>query len=72
MVSWADGDRDWKFVDFAIADDAIAEPTETFTVDLTDPAGGALMGSPSIATIQIPASDQPRPKPASSGGGASA
>jgi hypothetical protein len=65
-VSWADGDADWKFVEFLIVNDTVEEPTESFTVELSNPTGGAVIGPQSSATVQI--QDQP-PQPASGGGG---
>jgi len=68
-VSWADGDADWKFVEFLIVNDTVEEPTESFTVELSNPTGGAVIGPQSSATVRIEMSDQPLPEPASGGGG---
>ena len=67
-VSWADGDADWKFVEFLIVNDTVEEPAESFTVELSNPTGGAVIGPQSSATVQIQMSDRP-PQPASGGGG---
>ena len=70
-VSWADGESGWKPVVIPLVNDTIEEPTETFTVELSDPTGGAVLGELTTVTIQIFANDQPRPTPSSkSGGGA--
>ncbi len=69
-LSWADGDPDSRFVDFTIIDDELAESGEAFTVELANPTGGAVIGSPSSILVQIAGNDQPPPRPASSGGGA--
>ena len=37
---------------FSLSDDTILEDVETFTVAITDP-GGAVLGSPSSATVTI-------------------
>ena len=68
-VSWAHDDADWKLVEFTIVDDTVAEPAESFTVELSNPTGGAVIGPQSSATVHIRISDQPPPEPASGGGG---
>ena len=67
-VSWADGETGAKTVTVAIPDDAVQEPDETFTVELSNPTGGAIIGPESQVTVTISANDQPSP---SSGGGGS-
>lgn len=67
-VSWADGETDIKIVDIAIRDDSVPERTESFTVELSNPTGGAVIGPHASTTIRIAASDQPPAE--SSGGGA--
>ena len=70
-VSWTDGDSASKVMSILIRNDATAEPFEAFTVELSNPTGGAIVGPRSSATITIWASDQPTPPPpsGSSGGG---
>jgi uncharacterized delta-60 repeat protein len=71
-VSWADGETGAKTVTVAIPDDAVQEPDETFTVELSNPTGGAIIGPESTVTVTIAASDQPpppSPAPSSGGGG---
>jgi hypothetical protein len=46
--SWADGDADPKFIEFAIADDGIAENEEFFELDLSNPSGAVLGGNAAI------------------------
>jgi hypothetical protein len=67
-VSWADGDWDSKSVLIAIRDDTVEESNEAFTVTLSNPTGGAVIGPRSTATIRIEAND--RPPPNAGGGGA--
>jgi uncharacterized delta-60 repeat protein len=69
--AWADGESDPKFISIPIRDDPNEEPSETFTVELSNPTGGAIIGPRSSATITIGASDEPPPPPLSgtSGGG---
>jgi uncharacterized delta-60 repeat protein len=69
-VSWAHDDSDSKLVELTIVDDTAAEPVESFTVELSNPTGGAVIGAQSSATVNIHASDQPPPERASGGGGA--
>lgn len=75
MVSWADGESDPKVVQIPIRNDTTQEGKEVFTVELSNPTGGAVIGPRSSATVTIAASDQPPPppppppKPSSGGGG---
>jgi hypothetical protein len=66
-VSWADGDWDWKYATIPLVNDADAEETESFTVELSDPAGGAVLGAASSATVRILSNDRP-PRDDSGGG----
>jgi len=52
-LSWADGDTAPKTFTVAILTDTVSEPNETFTVSLSAPSGGALLGTPSAATVTI-------------------
>ncbi len=67
-VSWADGEGGTKYVTIAIPDDTIAEPDETFSVTLSSPTGGALIGPHSTTSVVIATSDQPPPPSSNSGG----
>ena len=50
---WADGDVADKSFTVAIVDDALVEGDETFAVSLTDPEGGATLGTPVNQTITL-------------------
>ena len=52
-VSWGDGESETKIVRIGIINDGIHEPTETFTVALSNPSAGAFLGPHSAATIAI-------------------
>jgi hypothetical protein len=72
VVSWADGDSDTKEVDIPITNDSTEEASESFTVQLSDATGGALVGAGPSIEIAIDANDQPPPPPPpGSGGGGS-
>jgi uncharacterized delta-60 repeat protein len=70
-VSWADGDAQPKTVTIPITMDNIAEPTESFTVTLSNATNGALIGPNSVLTVSITDST-PVGAPASGGGGGGA
>lgn len=57
MVSWANGDLAPKTFTVTINNDSIVEPTETFTVELFNPTGGATMGSIPSAQVSITDND---------------
>jgi hypothetical protein len=52
-LGWADGDGEDKSFTVTITDDAEEESAETFTATLSDPAGGATLGSPNEVTVTI-------------------
>jgi hypothetical protein len=56
-VSWADNDDTNKTVSVAITNDTAQESSETFTVTLSAPGGGASLGSPAAATVTIADND---------------
>ena len=64
-LSWADGDASARTFFIALADDTLVEGTETFTVTLSSPTGGATLGSPGTATVSIADNDSP-PQPTGS------
>ncbi|HNP34271.1 MAG TPA: Calx-beta domain-containing protein [Woeseiaceae bacterium] len=70
-VSWADGESGWKIAKIPIVDDTLAELDEAFNVELSNPAGGAIIGQISNATVRIQANDQVKPNESSTGGGSS-
>ena len=71
-LSWDDGVSDVRVVDIPITNDSERENIEDFSVALSAPTGGAILGPRSTASISIDANDQPPPTPpgsGSSGGG---
>ncbi len=63
VLSWNDGEYWPKQASIAIRDDSIEEQSETFTVELSNPTGGAIVGPRSSISIAITASDGPPPPP---------
>ena len=70
-VAWADGDAEVKLVDIPIVNDSARESSEQFTLQLSDPTGGALVGPRSTASVTIldDESEPPPPPPPGGGGG---
>jgi uncharacterized delta-60 repeat protein len=62
-LSWAPGDMADKTCSVGIVDDDIDEDDETFTVALSSPSGGAVLGSNSSVTVTITDDDAPAPPP---------
>ena len=62
-LSWADKQRGARTVEVVLNDDAMQERSESFTVELSNPTGGAVIGPRSSGTITIEASDVPPPPP---------
>ncbi|MDQ1592641.1 MAG: hypothetical protein QOG71_3268 [Pyrinomonadaceae bacterium] len=58
-TSWASGESGTKTIVVTITPDMIDEPDETFTVALSNPSGGATLGSPATATVTINDDDNP-------------
>jgi hypothetical protein len=58
-LSWADGDTASKSCPVPILEDAIVEGNETFTLTLSNPAGGATIGSQATAIATIIDNDAP-------------
>ena len=52
-LSWAHGDTANKTFTVPITNDTLNESSETFTVTLSSPTGGATLGSPSTGTVTI-------------------
>lgn len=52
VVSFADGETT-KVVALKFINNEVAEPNETFTVTLSDPTGGAVVGTPGAVTVTI-------------------
>ena len=59
-LTWLPGSPDTKTISIPIANDALYEPTEAFAVVLSNPTGGATLGS-NAETINI-ADDDPAPQ----------
>jgi uncharacterized delta-60 repeat protein len=57
-VAFADGET-LKVVRIPILIDFISEPTETFSVSIFNPTGGAVLLNPSVATVSIINNDRP-------------
>ena len=58
-VTWADGDAAPKSAAIAIRNDVIQEPSEAFRVTMTNPTGGASLGTLTTATVVILDDDTP-------------
>ncbi|MDH4072676.1 MAG: hypothetical protein OEV41_06170 [Gammaproteobacteria bacterium] len=67
-LTWADGEAGWKTAVIPIVDDTTQEGSETFTVELSNPTGGAVIGPRWRTTVGIYRNDTPQS--AGSGGGA--
>jgi hypothetical protein len=51
--NWADGDAAPKTTQVTIVNDALDEPDETFNVTISNPQGGAVLGSPAAEVVTI-------------------
>ena len=58
-LNWADGDAADKTIVIFTTNDTTDESDETFTVTLSNPSGGATLGSNSTATVTIADDDAP-------------
>jgi len=58
-LSWADGETGTKSLTLSILDDSAAEDAETIHLELTNPGGGASLGTPALATVTITDNDAP-------------
>jgi uncharacterized delta-60 repeat protein len=68
-LTWADGEGGGKNVSIPIVDDSTREGAETFSVQLSTPTGGAIIGTRSEVSGTIVANDT-SPQSSKSGGGA--
>lgn len=62
-ISFAAGDSAQKSITLNVANDAADEPDETFTIVLSNPTGGATLGTQTTATILITDDDEPAGQP---------
>lgn len=58
-LSWEDGDASPKSFAVTILDDSAVEADETIRLELTNPTGGASLGTPAQATVTITDNDAP-------------
>jgi hypothetical protein len=56
-LSWADGDVSEKYCEFTVIDDDEREPNETVILELFNPTGDAVLGTPSTVTVTIEDND---------------
>lgn len=64
-LSWNERDATPKSFSIALANDTVVEEVESFSVILSNPGGGATLGSPSTATVSITDTGaSPPPQPA--------
>lgn len=52
-LSWPDGDSGARTISIDLVDDGTAEDVERLVIRLTNPAGGATLSAPAIATVSI-------------------
>ena len=62
-LTWADGDTAVKTITVNMTNDSTDESDETFTVTLSNPSGGAALGSSFQATVTLVDDDSPAPPP---------
>jgi M6 family metalloprotease-like protein len=60
-LSWANGDTSSKSFSVSIIDDAIYEANETVNLTLSNPTGGAALGSPGTAVLTVIENDSAAP-----------
>ncbi|MFT3706940.1 MAG: Calx-beta domain-containing protein [Archangium sp.] len=60
-LSWANGESAQKSFTVPILDDTTYEGSETVTLTLSSPTGGATLGTPSTATLRITDDETPPP-----------
>ncbi|MGH7484841.1 MAG: Calx-beta domain-containing protein, partial [bacterium] len=68
-LNWADGDSADKTIAVNVANDSTDESDEAFTLTLSNPSAGAILGSNSTATVTITDDDVPSGGGGSSSGG---
>jgi len=68
-VSWVDNDFTSRIVQIPLRNDSTIEQRETFTVQLSNPTGGAFIGPDSTATVSIVDDDATKQNTSQGGGG---
>jgi uncharacterized delta-60 repeat protein len=66
---WADQDQEAKYIQVQIADDGAREADEDFSIRLSNPTGGAIVGPRGAATFTIMENDLPSQSSRNGGGG---
>ena len=66
---WADQDQEAKYIQMQIVDDSARETDEDFSIRLSNPTGGAIVGPRGAATFTIMANDLPSQTSRNGGGG---
>lgn len=61
MIAFADGETNPKNIEIPVLDDALPEGEEPLLLTLSDPAGGAVLGVPARARIDVRDDDAPCP-----------
>ena len=69
-VAWGDQDLDAKLVEFRLVDDKEQEVAERFSLQLSNPTGGAVVGPRATQSILIAANDTAMTRPTGGGGAA--
>jgi MYXO-CTERM domain-containing protein len=69
VLTWGDGELGSKYLTVPVARDDIIESTESFTLELVSPTGGAMLGSKSQLTVTVFDLPPPRSNVSSGGGG---
>jgi|GEM_PF-535456 len=59
LLSWADGETGAKTFSIPLINDALVESNEAFSVALSNPIGGLVLGSPATATVTLTSEDVP-------------
>ena len=67
-LTWADGEFGWQDAVIQMFNDNGAEDVETFTLELSNPTGGAVIGPRSSATVRIAGNDRQLSGDGSGGG----
>jgi uncharacterized delta-60 repeat protein len=68
-VTWAAGNADVQYIRIPIVDDSTHEGNETFTVRLSNPTGGAILGAHADQAVTIAADSSTSPGGRDGGGG---